>query len=257
MIFTSYHHHLTIDQERLAGFYEAIKNVEGIVYDIGAGSGILTTWAAPHANFIYSVEKDRNISPITELFLKDLKNVSFIKGDAYEIDFPQNADYIICEMLDTALIDEEQVPVLNSMLKYLNKKGKIIPHGVINGVEPVNSKTDHICYQENQNHLYEILGPLNIYSQYQFGKYIDPDVNFEIKLKITTDGLLNGIKITTFTLITPEIICGPTPMMNPPLIIPIEKLMVKKGEVVNLELNYQMGGGLETIKTRIVGINKK
>lgn len=200
------------------------------------------------------MEKDRNISKITELFLKDLKNVTFIKGDALKIDFPQKADYIICEMLDTALIDEEQVPVLNSILKYLNKNGKIIPHGVINGVEPVESKTDHICYQENQNPQHRILGPLTIYSTYQFGKYINPDVNFELKLKIKTDGLFTGIKITTFTLITPEIICGPTPMMNPPLIIPTKKLKVKNGDMINLELNYQMGGGLETVKTRISGI---
>ncbi len=215
MIFTSYHQHLTLDQERLAGFYEAIQNVKGIVYDVGAGSGILTTWAAPHANFIYSVENDLTISKITELFLNDIKNVSFIKGDARKIDFPQKADYILCEMLDTALIDEEQVPVLNSLLKYLNKNGKIIPYGVINGVEPINSKTEHICYHENQTPQHTVLGPLNIYSQYKFGKYIPPDAYFELKLSISKKGLFTGIKITTFTLITPEIICGPTPMMNP------------------------------------------
>jgi predicted RNA methylase len=238
----------------MAGFYEAIQNVQGIVYDIGTGSGILTTWSSPHANFIYSVEKDSKISKTTELFLKDLKNVSFIKEDARKIDFPQKADYILCEMLDTALIDEEQVPVLNSLLKYLNKNGKIIPNGVINGAEPIESKTEHICYYENQTPKHEVLGPLNIYSQYHFGKYIAPDANFKIKLNIAKDGLFNGIKITTFTLITPKIICGPTPMMNPPLIIPTEKLEVKTGDEVNLEIKYQMGGGLQTIKTRIDGI---
>ena len=255
MIFTSYHHNLTLDQERLAGFYEAIQNVKGIVYDIGAGSGILTTWAAPYANFIYSVEMDRNISKVTELFLKDLKNVSFINGDAQKIDFPKKADYILCEMLDTALIDEEQVPVLNSILKYLNKNGKIIPYGIINGVEPVNSKTDHICYHENQNPHHQVLGPLNIYSQYRFGKYIDLKANFKLRLKITAKGLFTGIKITTFTLITPNIICGPTSMMNPPLIIPTEKLKVNSGDEIKLELNYQMGGGLDTIQTSIQEIS--
>jgi predicted RNA methylase len=255
VIFTSYHQHLTLDQERLVGFYEAIQDLDGIVYDIGAGSGILSTWAAPHAKFIYSVEKDPSISKMTQLFLKDLKNVSFIKGDAQKIDFPQKADYILCEMLDTALIDEEQVPVLNSLLKYLNTNGKILPYGVINGVEPIDFKTEHICYYENQNPKHTVLGPLNIYSRYHFGKYIAPDANFKLKLNITKEGQFSGIKITTFTLITPEIICGPTPMMNPPLLIPTEKLRVKRGDNVKIELNYQMGGGLQTIKTRICDIS--
>ena len=186
-----------------------------------------------------------------------MKNVSFIKGDASEIDFPQKADYIICEMLDTALIDEEQIPVLNIINKYLKKDGKIIPSGILNGIEPVNSKIDHICYHENQSPQHQILGPLNIYSNYEFGKYIPPEANFKLKLNITKDGLFTGIKITTFTLITPEIVCGPTPMMNPPLIIPTEKLRVKNGDTINLGLNYQMGGGLDTIKTRVIGISQK
>lgn len=198
------------------------------------------------------MEKDSTTSKDTELFLNDQKTVSFINGDACKIDFPQKADYILCEMLDTALIDEEQVPVLNSLLKYLNKNGKIIPYGVINGVEPINSKAEYICYQENQTPQNTVLGPLNIYSKYKFGKYIPPDAYFELKLSISKKGLFTGVKITTFTLITPEIICGPTPMMNPPLIIPTEKLEVKRGDEVKLRLNYQMGGGLQTIKTSVV-----
>ena len=54
----SYHQNLLLDQERLAGFHEAIKNIKGIVFDIGAGSGILTSCAAPYADLIYSLEKD-------------------------------------------------------------------------------------------------------------------------------------------------------------------------------------------------------
>lgn len=251
----SYHQNLVMDQERLAGFYEAIKNIKGIVFDIGAGSGILTACASPYADFIYSVEMEPRIAHKTALFLKNFNNVSFIEGNALEIDFPVKADYILCEMLDTALIDEEQVPVTNTLTKYLKEEGKIIPHGIINGAEPVSTKSEHICYQENENPQHQILGPLNIYSQYQFGKYIPPQANFKLKLKIGEDGLLTGIKITTFTLITPEIVCGPTPMMNPPLIIPTEKLKVKKGNTVEIHLSYQMGGGLNTIKTRIQGIS--
>jgi predicted RNA methylase len=243
-----------LDKERLACFREAMEDIRGIVFDIGAGSGILTSCAAPYADFIYSVEKDPTVARKTALFLKEYDNVSFIEGDVLEVDFPVKADYILCEMLDTALIDEEQVPVLNGLLKYLNEEGKVIPHGVINCIEPVFTGSEHICYDENEAPHHQPLGPLNVYSQYQFGKYIDPNADFKLKMEIDTDGSVTGIKITTFTMITPEIICGPTPMMNPPLIIPTEKLMVKKGDSVKIDMSYQMGGGLNTIKTRTRGI---
>jgi predicted RNA methylase len=207
------------------------------------------------------VEIEPTISRKTEQFLKNFKNVSFIKGDARKVEFPQKADYIICEMLDTALIDEEQVPVINSLLKYLKKNGETIPQGVINGLEPVYTEAEHICYQEEQ--LYQkkeisackILGPLNIYSKYNFKTHINPQADFNLQLQICLDGIFNGIKITTFTLITSKIVCGPTPMLNPPLIIPTEKLKVIRGDKVDLNLSYQMGGGLNTVRTTINGIS--
>jgi predicted RNA methylase len=240
----------------LAGFCEAITKIRGIVYDIGAGSGILTEFAASYANFIYSVEIDPQISRKTRDILKNYKNISFINDDARKVDFPKKADYIICEMLDTALIDEEQVPILNSVLKYLKNEGKVIPCGIFNGAEPIQSKAEHIYYQEDETSPEKVLGPLNIYSKYEFGKYIHPLAEFKLKIKINREGILNSLKITTFTLITEDIICGPTPMMNSPLVIPMEKLKVKPGDTVGIYLSYQMGGGLDTIETRIKGISR-
>lgn len=51
-------------------------------------------------------------------------------------------------MVDTALIDEEQVPVLNAVRKYLKNSGDIIPCGVFNGLEAVHLKNSHPIYQE-------------------------------------------------------------------------------------------------------------
>lgn len=191
----------------------------------------------------------------TEHFLKGFKNVSFIEGDARKFQFPQKADFIICEMLDTALIDEEQVPVLNSLLKYLKKTGDTIPRGVINGAEPVYTEIENICYQENESPRCQTLGPLSIYSRYDFRFPINPQADFTLQLEISRDGIFKGVKITTFTLITPQIICGPTPMLNPPLIIPMEKLKVSKGDTIIVNLSYLMGGGLNTIRSRIEGIS--
>ena len=226
-IINTYHHDLTSDPERLAGFYEAIQNkAKGTVYDIGAGSGILSIWASAHSNFVYAVEINKNVAKRTRSRLKSFKNIKVITGDARDTLFLKNADLkradlIICEMLDTALIDEEQVPVLNSVMKYLKEDGEIIPYGVINCVEPVQTAVEHICYEEHGKPETEVLGDLTAYSTIKFKgsptsklKPIEEKFDTVVDLKINSKGMISGMKITTFTLITPEIICGPTPMLK-------------------------------------------
>ena len=63
---------------------------------------------------------------------------------------------------------------------------------------------------------------------------------------------VNGIKLTSFTKLNDEIICGPTPMLNPAMLVPFEETEVKNGEKIRIRLSYIMGGGVETIKTEVL-----
>ena len=47
-------------------------------------------------------------------------------------------------MLDTGLIDEEEVPVLNYAKNFLKEDGKIIPQGIINSAELIYMKSPFI-----------------------------------------------------------------------------------------------------------------
>jgi predicted RNA methylase len=241
----------------LAGFYEAIsKKAKGVVYDLGAGSGILSSWAAPHAELVYAVEINKSIGKRTGSNLKYIENVEVICADAREVSFLKKADVIICEMLDTALIDEEQVPVLNSVRKYLKEDGIVIPSGIISCLEPVQVEAEHICYEEDGNPKNLVLGEPLFYSRLNFSDYINESFKKSLDVKIEIPGRISGIKITTFTLITENIICGPTPMLNPPLIIPLEKFEVYPGDVVKLDLSYEMGGGLESVRAGIKKVQR-
>ena len=240
----------------MAGFYEAIsKKAKGIVYDIGAGSGILSAWAAPNADHVFAIEINKSTAKRAKTNLECFKNVEVICADASKVSFSKNADVIICEMLDTALIDEEQVPVLNSVRKYLKHNGIIIPYGIINCVEPIQVEVEHICYDEDDNPKNLILGEPLFYSKIIFVNHIDETFHKSIDMTIKTAGIVTAVKITTFTLITENIICGPTPMLNPPLIIPVEKLNVDCGDKLRLDLYYVMGGGLESVRARIEKIS--
>ncbi len=241
----------------MAGFYEVILNkARGTVFDLGTGSGILTEFASPHADTIYAVEINKSVAKITKTKLKHLKNVFVLCGDASKITFSKKADIIICEMLDTALIDEEQIPVLNHARKFLKTSGEIIPCGIINCVEPVQVGTETICYEENGSPQNEVLGIPIFYSKINFTDKTDENFEKTIDIKINKEGIVSGIKITTFTLLSKNIICGPTPMLNSPLIIPLKKLKVGKGDELKLDLSYKMGGGLESVRAGIKKVHR-
>ena len=234
-----------------------MKKAKGTVYDLGTGSGILSAWAAPNSNFVYAIEINKSIAKIARSNLKDFDNVEIIIADVTKYSFSKKADVIICEMLDTALIDEEQVPVLNSVRKYLKNSGIIIPCGILNCIEPVQVDTENICYEEDGHPKNRVLGAPNFYSRINFRYHIEETFNESIDIKIKTHGIISGVKITTFTLITEDIICGPTPMLNPPLIIPVERTKVYPNDIINLNLHYKMGGGLESVKARVEKIRRE
>lgn len=252
---TPYHFNLLSDEERLTAFHEAItQKAKGIVYDIGAGCGILSILASFHSNFVYSIEIDTKAAKFAESNFKLFTNILLINKDAKKVIFQDKADLIICEMLDTALIDEEQIPVINSILKYLKKDGDIIPCKILNGAEIISMDRDYICYEDpeaNQKPNYEVMSDLVIYNEIDFKNKIEEELEANIKFKVLKEGIISGIKITTFTLLTEDIICGPTPMLNPPLLVPIERINVDMGDQIEINLSYVMGGGLNSIKTRV------
>lgn len=247
-----YHDDLLNDKKRVQSFKNAIEeNAHGIVYDLGTGSGILAQIASKYADKVYAIE----INPFTiknaKINLEKYDNIKLINTDEIKLKYPEKPDVIICEMLDTALIDEEQVPVINNSLKYKTKNTIYIPKSVNTTVEAVNTDINYISYYENNKPTYESLSDEISYHNVSFDSITDPFLNKEIKIPIICNGLCNAIKLTTYTKLTNTIICEPTPMLNPPLIIPVNNIEVKNGDELLLNLKYIMGGGLNSIHTNI------
>ena len=231
---TPYHFDLIRDLQRLSAFYQAISEYDGakdLAYDLGCGSGILSYFLSSHFNEIISLEIDSSAYVL-------------------EYGFDEKADLIVCEMMDTALIDEEQIPVLNHARKCLKPEGKIIPQAVINSAELVNLEREYVHWDENAR--YEVFSDALIYSEFDFMEDIDPNFETTLSLKVKKDGAVNGLKITTFTKLTDDIVCGPTPMLNPPLLIPFEEKSVKSNEYITVKLKYIMGNGIESIELNVI-----
>ena len=301
----SYHFKLLRDYERLSAFKEAIDdyairnggNSNGlnskVAFDLGCGSGVLSYFANGYMDKLIAIELNNSTYQLAKENLKEFDNIQVFNDDILSFDFSklnEKADLIICEMLDTALIDEEEVPVLNRARKFLKDGGEIIPKGMINSAEAVFMNNHFIQYEDDEySPIYVSLGESVVYSEFDFMNEIDCNFSSEIELKvynkkeldkigfeenlneekydkfnfkenfnIEEDKLkINGIKITSFTKLNENIICGPTPMLNPAMLIPIEETEVKCGDSVRIRLEYVMGGGVESIKTEVLEIVHK
>ena len=305
----SYHFKLLRDYERLSVFKEAIDDYakanendsrdkmnddsnfsSKIAFDLGCGSGVLSYFAQPYMDKIIAIELNNSTYQLAKENLKEFDNIQVYNDDILSFDFSKinhKADLIICEMLDTGLIDEEEVPVLNYAKQYLKEDGRIIPQGIINSAEPIFMNNHFIQYEDEEySPVYIALGKPVIYSEFDFLDDIDCDYSAEIEFKIHDvhdlksidfEGKLaeekfeqfnikdnfnmkenklkiNGIKISSFTKLNENIICGPTPMMNPSMMVPIEEIELNCGDTVRIKLEYIMGGGVETIKTKRLDI---
>ena len=298
----SYHFKLLRDYERLSAFKEAIDDyairnggdsndsTSKVAFDLGCGSGVLSYFASEYMGRIIAIELNNSTYQLAKENLKEFDKIQVVNDDLLSFDFSklnEKADLIICEMLDTALIDEEEVPVLNRAREFLNDGGEIIPKGMINSAEAIFMNNHFIQYEDDEySPIYISLGESVVYSEFDFMNEIDCNFSAEIELKIygkeeldemgfeeklsqekyekfnfkenfniEEDKLkINGIKLTSFTKLNENIICGPTPMLNPEMLIPIKETEVSCGDSVRIGLEYVMGGGVETIKTDVLEI---
>ena len=111
------------DETRTWAFREAIHAVVrpgDVVVDVGAGSGILSFFAAEAgAAQVHAVE----IDPVSAAALRRsvelnpavADRVRVVEGDAATVDLPLGADVVVAEIIETGLLDEQQVPVLNAL----------------------------------------------------------------------------------------------------------------------------------------------
>ena len=250
-----WHYSMLQDRERLGVFKWAIERSvkpEDILYDVGTGSGILAMIAARIVRKVYAIELD----PITYQYalenirINGFKNIVLIEGDAREYIPEDEVDVVVMEMLDTALITEPQVPVMNAILKkgILKEGGRVIPRRVYNTAQVVLAKMDHIYYDEDVKS-----PPLSkevLYSTVDLDRVNREEVSYYLEFKISSDKVKEskiGIRLNTYTQLTEDTVAGSTPMLNPPLVIPLEDPRIEDN-ILKVKLSYRMGGDLESIR---------
>ena len=147
--FTMLHAAMLLGQKtRLAKFNEAIKRVvstDDYVVDIGTGSGVLAILAAKAgARRVTAIDVNQeSIEYAREAALMNGVNdrIDFVEGHFANFVPEERADMVICEMLSSIMLIEQQVPACaHAVENILKPQGKIIPQQATIYLVPVESR---------------------------------------------------------------------------------------------------------------------
>ena len=139
------HRTMICDRVRTGAFRRAIDSVVrpgDIVLDVGAGSGILSVFAArAGAARVYAVERTSAAVLAQELAAANgvAEIVQVIHGDVMDVELPERVDVIVSEWLGGFGIDEGMlVPVIVARDRWLKPGGVMIPRLVMAWAALVN-----------------------------------------------------------------------------------------------------------------------
>lgn len=268
-----YHFNMLRDQQRMSAFREAIDLTvpdEGIVLELGGGTGVLSWFAAQKAGQVYCVERNAALTRAAQDFLANNVNgdrVSVIQADAMDYLPPEPVDVVICEMLHVGMLREKQLEVMQSFKeRYCRRFGPkmpcFIPDTSVLAIQPIQQNFCFSGYTAKVP-IFEPPGPHMkdswladpfFYSTIDYNNEIPLEFKVRTQLKIQTDGVFNAVSLLTnnfLAFVLPEK-RAVTWLMNQ-LILPIvQPIPVRAGDIVSIEFSYQAGGTIESLQESIV-----
>jgi protein arginine N-methyltransferase 1 len=261
------------DVRRTTTFRRAIRAVVSpgdVVVDAGAGTGILSFFAAEAgAARVYALE----INPvlIDFLHLSIERNglgdrIEVVAGDASLAALPTPVDVVICELIDTGLMEEMQVEVLNALRTrgVIGPGTKLVPGRYSTSVELVEADdrfygfrmavpkhewpsftTDPVWYPTSVVPLTDRV----TVAEADFQGFVETRVARTVTLTGRQTGRANAVRIGGTAHLAPGIDLGATDTINGDKILDLpESVQVTAGTELTLAVGYVYGGGLSSLR---------
>ncbi len=257
-----------IDEKRTKAFIRAIQNTVrpgDVVVDMGTGSGILAMAAArAGAGKVFAIENDpNNLRTLKETFVSNgvSDTIELIQADATKVVLPVKFDVVVAEMIATALIEELQVPAMNNILQYGNLGSRVVLEQYRISADLVHNRSRYygfdfeiIRYEYPED---EKLKSRSYSKSIQLAhldfrnKTEEYVVEKNIEFQVNQDGECNAIRLSGKTYFSDGSTLGGTFAYSYPILLPIAKMRVKKGQLVSAYIKYKISGGMSTLMYKV------
>ena len=134
-------------KSRIRKFRQAIEqtiSTREYVIDLGTGSGILAILAARQGARVTAIDANAESLKYAKVAAERngvVENIEFVHSHFHDFEPEEKADVVLCEMLSSVMLIEQQIPASRYAVKHLLKpNGKIIPQEVKLFVIPVQNE---------------------------------------------------------------------------------------------------------------------
>jgi SAM-dependent methyltransferase len=264
------------DRPRTESFRDAIRSRVkrgDVVLELGSGSGILSLFAAQAgAAKVFAIEADRY--QVEQLRLNAKANgfedvIIPIHGDARTISIPEKPDVLIAEMIDTWLLDEHQIPAIQS----LHEQGILKPT-----TQVIPGKYEAVVtfgYSEFSFYGLRITYPLHDWPdldpqdgwcptgfvpltskksvfEVNFCQLQSPHLDIDFVVAPQRTGTINSMRLSAIAYLTQELPLASTLTFNGEKILPISPFQVFEGVPIRLKVSALLGGGLQSLQVALL-----
>ena len=271
---THYHANMLNDETRVRGFREAISYLVpegGKVAELGGGTGVLSHFAAQRASKVWCVEFNSDLVATAKSLLKQNAygdRVEVVQADASTWLPPEPVDVVICEMLHTGLLREQQVSILhNFKQRYLEHFGgplpAFIPEACLQAIQAVEQDFTHEGYYApclqfqspvaQQARSRELSQP-TVYQAFRWDEAIPMHCAFDNIVNIDRDGTVNSIRVITKTLLAIlELQQRSIDWHNQYMVVPLpEPIAVQSGDKLVVAFDYTPGSSLSALTDNLL-----
>jgi len=265
-----------VDKERTSAFQKAIKakvKKNDTVIDLGTGSGIMALFAVKAgAKKVFAIEFDPFVASIAKRIFREnqslSKKISLLIEDARTASFQKKVkfDVVISEMLTTAMIDEPQVRAVNNLhtKEFIDSSTCFIPerqdtfaalaHADYSLFGVATPMILHLWKWHNWSKLkLKMMSTHTLLNSISFKEINKEKFATTIEIIARRAGLVNGLYLTSKSILSEGIAVGDTEAMNAPMLIPLKKgKKVVTNQKVRIKVAYTFGGGYGNFRVDIL-----
>jgi predicted RNA methylase len=256
-----------LDSPRTQAFERAIASVVqrgDTVLDAGTGSGILALFSArAGARRVIAVDIAEELVRFARQNVATNRYDSVIDvrhADANSLALSGSVDVVTMELLDTWLVAEQQVAVLNELHanRTIGPHTRLIPCRYQCILQLVNYdfsfygfRMPFVIQARNytaRDHVQHRLSAAHVVRDLSFYESHELDVHTSIRIPVEQSGTCTAAVLTARTFLTEDAWINSTSDMNMPVIVPLEKRTLARGETVCLDIAYAMGSGFGSFR---------
>ncbi len=261
-----YHYYLLRDEHRLLGFRDAIRALVrpgDRVLELGAGTGILSFFAAQQGARVVALELDDYTREAARHFLQIngvASQVELIAADARETIPSGVYDVVICEMMFTGLLQERQVEVLRRTAAQLGGlPERTIPRGATLLVDAGSADFSYASYnapfvRPYDPKDYRPLTASKVYCEVDFLSLPETDrVMTRVVVDVEESAQINAVRLVTDTLMRSGIRLEASLEYCWPFVFPLANpCPAREGEKILVQLDYSFGDHCLQVKPQVL-----